>query len=74
MLFDVSEKITRVLDDRAKMFPPSFFFSRIAPKQHREQETETQAPYSLRAGDVCNLEPQYMEMRNRWRNGKVLRR
>ena len=33
---------------------------RIAPKQQREQETKTQALYSSRAGDICNLEPQYI--------------
>lgn len=48
------KRLTRFSDDGAKMFLPSFFFffSRISPKQQREQETETQAPYSLRAGDI----------------------
>lgn len=46
MLFNISEKITRFLDDRANMFPPSSFFQDSLPN-NKENEKQKHKPHVL---------------------------
>lgn len=46
VLIGLSEKITKFLGDRAKMFPPSFFFQKL-PQNNKECTVQKHKPHIL---------------------------